>query len=154
MHTIAHFQLPFLAQLLGTTISLLENLPLSLLLSLFLPPALTLTGQLNPIPAKYLWPPTYRSSHSPPLFQRPHMVAWFFSLQRHGELSLSFLVSSFSSQDPDIPSVPSAQQLTHGFLDWQIKNKLGNRTLASSPPLHDRILNYSYSIHSKLFKSI
>jgi hypothetical protein len=35
------------------------------------------------------------------------------------------------SRDPEVLPVPSAQQIAHGFLYWQIKNQLGNRNLAS-----------------------
>ena len=51
--TGVQFQLAFLAQLLGATISCSENVPLSILLALLLPPALTLVGQLNLVPAKH-----------------------------------------------------------------------------------------------------
>jgi hypothetical protein len=57
-----HFQLAFLAQLLDTTISHLENEPLSLLLAPLLPSALILVGQLNLVPARHLRQLTYRSS--------------------------------------------------------------------------------------------
>jgi hypothetical protein len=41
----------------------------------------------------------------------------------------------FSSRDLEVPPIPSTQQLSCGFLYWQIKNQLGNKTLASELPL-------------------
>jgi hypothetical protein len=96
-HTVVQFQLAFLAQLLGATISHLKNVPLSLLLALLLPPALNLVGQLNLVLAKHFWPPAYRRGHSPPLLLRPHLVAWFFSLQ---SVAISLPCASLFLQGP------------------------------------------------------
>lgn len=49
-HTVVRFQFAFLAQLLGATVSLLENMPLLLLFALHFPPALTLVSQFESTP--------------------------------------------------------------------------------------------------------
>lgn len=63
-------------------------------------------------------------------------LTWFlgssFSKARQKSVLLPYIPLP-SSQDPEVPPIPSAQQLAQGFLYWHFKNQLGNRTLASEP---------------------
>lgn len=75
----------FSTWLLGSCWALLSATWKSILFIIFLsllpPPALTLFGQLNLVPSKHLWLPSYRSVQSPLLLPKLHIDAWFFSLQ-------------------------------------------------------------------------
>lgn len=96
-------QFAFLAQLLGADISNLEKPALNNLLS----PSLHLPYLASVI---HPWPPTCTGGHRPQFSPTPrsHMVAVFFSLKSTAATPLSFLVSAFSSWDPEVPLVPSA----------------------------------------------
>ena len=71
--------------------------------------------------AKLPWPPTCRSSLCGHSVLRSHMAGHLFSIRNLSNPDSS-LESPFSSRDLEVLTVPFAQQLTHGFLYWQIKN--------------------------------